>query len=93
MDQKDGCCAVGIGGPYEIANCGLEPGCKYPWHIIWLPNGYGITPDDYCICLVAKPPGEDWSQFSLEKGRRPPLIEAICEAVEKQMKVTLPQQP
>ncbi len=77
-------CAVGRGG-FEIPKSGLQPGCEYPWHIAWLPKGYGPTHGDYIICLVAKPPDEDWSNFRLRRGKRPPLIEAICEAIEKHM--------
>lgn len=80
---RGACCSVGYGGPYEIAKYGLEPGCKHPYHISWLPNGYAPTHDDYIICLVACPPKENWDHFGLAKGERPPLIEAICSAIEK----------
>lgn len=85
-EMKEGHCTVGRGGPYQIAKSGLEPGCEYPWHILWLPKGYAPTHNDYCICLIAKPPDEDWSEFGVKRGKRPPLIDAICEAIEKHMK-------
>lgn len=87
QNEPTACCSVGIGGPYSIAVHGLEPGCHVPWHITWLPNGYAPTPDDYVVCLVAQPPGEDWSRYSLSRGERPPLIEAVCAAIEKHMGV------
>ncbi len=82
---RNGRCAVGTGGTFEIAKSGLEPGCSDPWHIVWLPNGYAPTRDDYCICLVAKPPDEDWSELGFQKGTRPSLIEAICKAIDDHM--------
>lgn len=87
MDEmkKRGRCAVGYGGPYEIAINGLEPGCKRPWHISWLPKGYAPTRDDFVICLVAEPPGGNWDQYGLARGERPPMIEAICTVIEEQM--------
>ncbi len=83
---REACCTVGFGGDYRIAAHGLEPGCHHPWHITWLPKGYGPTREDYVICLVAQPPNEDWEQYGLSKGKRPPLIEAICAAIETHMK-------
>ncbi len=82
---RNGHCAVGTGGPFEIASSGLEPGCRRPWHIVWLPKGYAPTRDDYCICLVAKPPDEDWSESGVGEGNLPPLIEAICKAIDDHM--------
>jgi hypothetical protein len=80
--DQTGCCSVGFGGPYQIAWSGLDPGCNHPWHISWLPHGYGPTKDDYVICLIAPPPTEDWSKFGLGSGERPPLIDAIIKAIE-----------
>lgn len=84
--MREPCCSVGYGGDYEICAHGLESGCKRPWHISWLPKGYGPTRDDFIICLVAVPPGDDWSRYGLAKGKRPPIIEAICVAIEDQMR-------
>jgi hypothetical protein len=83
--SRTACCSVGLGGPYEIPESGDDHGCKYPWHICWLPKGYAVTPNDYVICLVAEPPDEDWEKFGLGKGSRPPLIEAICKTIENYM--------
>jgi hypothetical protein len=83
---REACCSVGLGGPYEIATSGLEPGCRHPWHISWLPKGYAPTPDDFIVCLIAEPPGEDWSEYGLSRGLRPPLVEAVCAAIEAAMR-------
>ena len=82
IDMRKARCAVGCGGPYAIAKSGLEPGCRHPWHISWLPKGFAPTREDFIICLVAEPPGEDWSDYGLARGERPPLVEAICSAIE-----------
>lgn len=82
---RSACCAVGYGGGYRIQPSGLDPGCKDPWHISWLPHGYAPTKDDFVICLVAQPPGEDWSESSLGRGERPPLIEKVCATIEQHM--------
>jgi hypothetical protein len=84
--MSEPCCSVGTGGAYRIAAHGLEPGCDSPWHISWLPKGYAPTHDDYVICLVARPPDEDWSECGLSEGNRPPLVQAICNAIEAHMR-------
>lgn len=77
-----GRCSVGFGGNYSVPPDGLMPGCRHPWHITWLPHGYAPTADDFVVCVVAEPPGADWSEYGLSAGIRPPLIEAICSAIE-----------
>lgn len=82
---REPCCSVGVGGDYKIAAMGLDSGCSSPWHISWLPKGYAPTHDDFVICLVAEPPGEDWSEYGLKEGTRPPLVQAVVDAIESHM--------
>ncbi len=75
------CASPGCGGDYRIPASGLDPGYRWPWHISWLPKGYAVTEDDRVVCVVAPPHDEDWSDIE----GRPPLVEAICEAIERYM--------
>lgn len=86
--MREPCCAVGTGGPFVIPPSGLEPGCRHPWHISWLPKGFATTPEDYIIAVIAEPAGEDWSIYGFGRGERPPLIEAICAAIESTLSRT-----
>jgi hypothetical protein len=85
MTDRKPCCSVGWGGDFRIPPSGLEPGCDRPYHITWLPHGYGPTHDDYVAAVVALPAGCDVDEWGFSKGKRHPLIEAICEAIETHM--------
>jgi hypothetical protein len=71
---------VGYGGPYAVPDDGgFDPGSREVYHITWLPKGFAPTADMRVLCVVAEPPGEDWSAYGFGRGERPPMIEAICQ--------------
>lgn len=66
------CCSVGYGGDYP----------NLRWRVAWLPKGYAITAEDRFVCGFADPGDGSWDEYGLSAGKRPPLIEAVCAAIE-----------
>lgn len=72
---RKGCVAVGYGGEVGAA----------PWHVMWLPKGYAVTAGDRMVCYFAEPQNSWSKSYGLKEGHRPPLIEAVCKAIEQFM--------
>jgi hypothetical protein len=70
--MRSPCCSVGYGGENP----------DLTWHIHWLPKGYAITAADRFVCAFAEPEDGSWEGYGLAAGKRPPLIEAVCAAIE-----------
>lgn len=76
------CCSVGYGGNYKIIGDAFGPECRNPYHLTWLPKGYGPSYDQYCIGLIREPIGENWDSIGLGQA---PLLAAICQVIEAHM--------
>lgn len=76
------CCTVSYSGADHFPK-GIT------WYITWLPKGYAPTKEDELVCAV--PDKGNWDSFGLREGEHPPLIQAICAAVEKFMIQAAPQ--
>lgn len=83
--MRAGCCTVSFGGlqGFPTGHVGYS---AWGWEIVWLPKGYAPTPDDKPICAFPNPTDGSWDEYGLGKGRRPPIIEAVCELVEQLMR-------
>ena len=76
--SREPCCTVWFSGSDHFP--------KGPtYYITWLPKGYGPDPDERLICAFPSPVFAGEGEEGLSKGRRPPIIEAIADAIEKFM--------
>ena len=79
MSEREPCVSVGYTGR-EVHHKNRE--C---WEIYWLPKGYGPTHEDRQVCTVYFESSDD-ERHGLAKGKRPPIVEAVCDAVEEFMR-------
>lgn len=74
MDYKrKPCCTVSYSGSDHFPK-GIT------WYVTWLPKGYAPTNEDQLVCAF---PDQGWDEYGLGEGKRPPLIQAVVEAIEK----------
>ena len=52
------------------------------WLLTWLPSGYGPTKKDKLLFSYFDTDGK-FDNFSVRDGQRPPIIDAVCAAIEK----------
>ncbi len=69
MLSREPKCSVGYGGDPITG-----------WRLTWLPKGYGPTPEDRLVCVVADPVGEEWHDGYTFNDPHP-LIAVIRDAI------------
>lgn len=81
--MREPCCTVGLTS-YEKQ--GHIPGGLI-WTVTWLPKGFGPSMQDRLICTFFDTEGR-WptERFGLQMETRPPLIRAVCDAIEKHLR-------
>lgn len=73
--MREPCCSVGLSGESRFPR-------GVTWYVTWLPKGYAPTFEDRMVCAFPAPLDGSWDDCSLSKGKRPPIIEAVCAAIE-----------